>query len=323
MWADINKIENCTSCVAITIDNTKATPLLIKDTWIYRDDGASIIASASNSIQIDPPAVFIVETGVSGLTTAESNKLLALDTSNLDAAISTRATPTNITDAQTAIIAEVDANETKIDALETKAQADARQALLIAEHDSTQSDISSLNDLSTADIDARLSAYDMPTKAEMDAQTVDLKGSGDKDLTEVFNNTPDLSSVWTNPTRTLTAGTKDAEIDAIKASTDNLPANPASTTDVTDAQAAIIAEIDANESDLTALTTSIDTLLKFHNNVTKFFGSDGTTETKQGNAFFMTVYDDDGTTPLKTIAFRNETNTPIKLSNATRYVRTV
>ena len=54
------------------------------------------------------------------------------------------ATPTNVTDAQTAIIAQVDANETKIDLLETKTQADARQALLIAEHDATQAAITTV-----------------------------------------------------------------------------------------------------------------------------------------------------------------------------------
>jgi len=38
--------------------------------------------------------------------------------------------------------------------------------------------------------------------------------------------------VWSYHTRTLTAGTKDAEIDAIKERTDNLPDEPASYDDV-------------------------------------------------------------------------------------------
>ena len=46
----------------ITFDNTKTDPLIIKNCWINRDDGASIIAASSNSIQIDPPAVFISNT---------------------------------------------------------------------------------------------------------------------------------------------------------------------------------------------------------------------------------------------------------------------
>ena len=37
----------------------KSAPLRINNCWIDRDDGASIIATGSNSIQIDPPAVFV------------------------------------------------------------------------------------------------------------------------------------------------------------------------------------------------------------------------------------------------------------------------
>jgi len=51
-----------------------------------------------------------------------------------------------------------------------------------------------------------------------------IKGSGNRDLTEVYNNTPsiDPTSVWNHPSRTLTAGTKDSEIDSIKLKTDKL-----------------------------------------------------------------------------------------------------
>jgi hypothetical protein len=41
-----------------------------------------------------------------------------------------------------------------------------------------------------------------------------------------------VGDVWAAPSRTLTAGTKDAEIDAIKGKTDNLPIDPASDTQV-------------------------------------------------------------------------------------------
>jgi hypothetical protein len=63
-----------------------------------------------------------------------------------------------------------------------------------------------------------------------------LKGASNKDLTEVFENTPsiDPTSVWTHPDRTLTEGTKDAEIDAIKERTDNLPDNPTDVSNLVD-----------------------------------------------------------------------------------------
>jgi hypothetical protein len=74
-WPQVNRITNVTSKAAITWDNTKSTPLQINNLWADRDDGVSIIAAGSNSIQINPPAVFVQETGVSGLTSAESAKL--------------------------------------------------------------------------------------------------------------------------------------------------------------------------------------------------------------------------------------------------------
>jgi len=62
-WPQINKITNVTSKVSITFDNTKSTPLRIDNCWIDKDNGSSIIATTSNSIQIDPPAVFVAQAG--------------------------------------------------------------------------------------------------------------------------------------------------------------------------------------------------------------------------------------------------------------------
>ena len=86
-----------------------------------------------------------IETGVSGLTNQESARLLET------------ATETNVLDSQAAIIAQVNANESKIDLLETKTQADNRQATLIAEHDATQAGIAGLNNLSAGQIRSELS----------------------------------------------------------------------------------------------------------------------------------------------------------------------
>ena len=58
VWSQINRITNATNKVAITFDNIKSLPLKINNCWIDREDGVSIISPTSNSIQIDPPAVF-------------------------------------------------------------------------------------------------------------------------------------------------------------------------------------------------------------------------------------------------------------------------
>ena len=77
-WPQINRISVRTETRAITFDNTRTQPLIITGAWINRDDGTSIISTNSNSIQIDPPAVFVQETTASGLTSDESGKLDAI-----------------------------------------------------------------------------------------------------------------------------------------------------------------------------------------------------------------------------------------------------
>jgi len=61
--------------------------------------------------------------------------------------------------------------DAKLDLLETQAGADARQVLLIAEHDATQSDIAALasTSLTAADVAAELTTYDAATQADLDA----------------------------------------------------------------------------------------------------------------------------------------------------------
>ena len=77
-WPQINKITNVSSNVSMTFDNTKSAPLRINNCWIDKDDGSSIIATASNSIQIDPPAVFVAQAGSSGLTPEQATELTAV-----------------------------------------------------------------------------------------------------------------------------------------------------------------------------------------------------------------------------------------------------
>jgi hypothetical protein len=74
-WEGINSIRINSSIVNVTLDNTKSSPLILTGGRLFRSDGLTIIASGSNSIQVDYDPVYTVETGVSGLTAAESNKL--------------------------------------------------------------------------------------------------------------------------------------------------------------------------------------------------------------------------------------------------------
>jgi hypothetical protein len=146
-WENINSIKVNTATVDMKLDNTKASPLTLTGGRLYRDDGATIIASTSNSLQVDYDPVYVVETGgggggggddaatiytyftssgrqdtfkadVSGLATQVS-----VDTidANVDAILIDTGTtlPASITALQTAVISEVDANEAKIDTITT------------------------------------------------------------------------------------------------------------------------------------------------------------------------------------------------------------
>jgi hypothetical protein len=61
----------------IHLDNVSAIPLRVIGGYLYRRDGGTVIAPLSNSIQMDPGKAYSIETGVSGLTPSESDKLTA------------------------------------------------------------------------------------------------------------------------------------------------------------------------------------------------------------------------------------------------------
>lgn len=75
-----------TALVDVKLDNQSAEPCVIGGGRIYRDDGASVIASGSNSLQIDPDKVYALATSAAP-TVAEiraemdsnSTKLAAID----------------------------------------------------------------------------------------------------------------------------------------------------------------------------------------------------------------------------------------------------
>lgn len=75
-------------------------------------------------------------------------------------------------------------------------------------------------------------------------------------------------------------------------------------------------------------TGSIDVLLnllqliiKYHDNKTSFLNDTKTSTVPQKDAYYMVVYDDDETTPLKTISFVDVNNLPTVLTEATGYIK--
>lgn len=68
---DVLNYQVNTSVVDLKLDNIGSLPVVIADAYIYRDDGATIIASLSPSIQIDPKRAYGV--GISGAKIFNTN----------------------------------------------------------------------------------------------------------------------------------------------------------------------------------------------------------------------------------------------------------
>lgn len=88
----------------IKLDNVAAFPVRVVGGYLSRRDGSTVIAPLSHSIQMDPGKAYAIETGVSGLTADEGNKLnqislLALETTAQSAASAAAAAAVQATEA--------------------------------------------------------------------------------------------------------------------------------------------------------------------------------------------------------------------------------
>ena len=83
---------------SIQLDNVKTTALKVTEGLWLRKDGGEIIAPTSNTVVWVPNDRVYQgpETGTSGLTPSESNKLMGLNTTNLDVPVSSRATKQDV-----------------------------------------------------------------------------------------------------------------------------------------------------------------------------------------------------------------------------------
>jgi hypothetical protein len=78
VWENVNSVRVVTAIAGITLDNKKVTPLIIEGGRMYRDDGTTVIASASNSIHIDYDPVYTIDgSGSSVWSEAEKDGVVA------------------------------------------------------------------------------------------------------------------------------------------------------------------------------------------------------------------------------------------------------
>jgi hypothetical protein len=146
-----------TSMINLKLDNTNVAPVIIGGGRLYHDDGSTVIAAASNSIQMDPDRVYTIETGTSGLTGPESALLADIapikaktdnlptdpaDQSILAAAIAAIPAAPSASTVATAVRSELSVELARVDVAtstrESEAAASGRAATSQAEHDETQ-----------------------------------------------------------------------------------------------------------------------------------------------------------------------------------------
>ena len=70
---------------------------------------------------------------------------------------------------------------------------------------------------------------------------------------------------------------------------------------------------------ITSISATVELVRKYHDNNTVFLAADGVTQTTQSLAYSTVTFDDDGTTPLKTVSFRNAADIATALPDATGY----
>lgn len=194
------------------------------------------------------------------------------------------ATPLDVTSAKTAVIERVVTNENKIDNLSLD-EVELHNALdTYVNKNDFKADTSSL--ATQASITA-LNDFNPATDIVANVALVDTTTSN-SDMRGTDNAITTLSGIATS-----------AEIGAL---------NDVSVSDI-------------ESSTVIAKQSVLDTLVDYHDNTTKFFGQDGTTEVTQDLAYKVKTYAADGITVLKTIEFRDAGGFNAKLPEATSYVK--
>jgi hypothetical protein len=181
-------------------------------------------------------------------------------------------TPTNVTDAQTAIISEIDDNEAKIDTIDTIVDAIKVKTDTLVNTDLTgvalSSDIASLNDF-----DPSTDAVANVTLVDTTTANTDMRGT-DSANTVVPNNS-NIASILSDTNQLQTkVDIVDSNIDAIKTKTDTLVNTDltgiALTTDVTGSETVISNLIAAlNNISAAEVNTEVDTALSDYDGPTK------------------------------------------------------
>ncbi len=230
-----------------TIDSN--VDAILVDTGTTLDGKLNTIDTNVDAILVDTAEIGVAGAGLTALATQAS-----VDTidSNVDAIL--------------VDTAEIGAAGAGLTALATQASVDTIDtnvdAILVDTGTTLPGQISGLNDLSSADVnaacDTALSDYDAPTKAEMDAAFTEIKGaswSSGTDTLEAIRDRGDAA--WLTG-----AGGSAPTVEAIRAEIDSNSTQLAAI--LTDTGTTIPAQLSNNETTVNTISTKMDEVHKIH-----------------------------------------------------------
>lgn len=297
-WESLNSIKIEVAMCDLKLDNVKVNPLQITGGRLYRSDGTTVIASGSNSIQIDYEPVYIGNAD-------DITEIKATIDANLDTTVSSRSTQTSVDNLNNLSASDVATELATYDA-PTKAEMDAGFSALNnfdpasdtvtvgstsedsivdkvwdevidnANHNTAKSAGKRLRQAGTSlsaegtvdDPSPTVSSFitdltQTNTSFYADQTMIFLSGDleGQARLITSYNGTTKVVT-FDEPWTVAPADTDEFEIkaDHVHPVTE-IQEGLATSANVTDAQTDIILEIDANEAKIDTLDTNLDTLV--------------------------------------------------------------
>jgi hypothetical protein len=239
--------------------NITGRPALIRDDEVSiefpRTDGGKIILNPSINVVVATVTTSgdVVVTGdltdIESAITAAKNSIKGDDDRDLTEVYDNAGGGGGATAEEVRI--EMDANSTQLAAIKSKTDNlptdPADQSQVEAKIDAQTIDLKGSSDKDLTQVFDNSPTIDLTDVTDaIDAQTAELKGASDKDLTQVFDNTPSVD-----------LGTMPADV-TIKSKTDNLPSDPAGVSDLPADKGTEIDAIKAKTDNLPASPASSD-----------------------------------------------------------------
>lgn len=274
-------------------------------------ESSTVLAKTADVTSLETNVIFEIdanETKIDTLTTNVSNLPVPLTSaqvrSEADDALVAYDGPTKaeLDTAESNITTEVNTNETKIDLLETKAQADTRQTALIAEHDDTQVQISNIDNYD-----------DTVLIGKVDSIQTDLTAQNDITVSEVVTGMQAVADDFKATSTTVDLTPIQSVVDDILIDTNELQINQGNwdtaTGFSTHSESDVVTSLQLVADDFKADSVSVD-LAPVQTVVDAILVDTNELQTNQGNWLTATGFSTHSASDVWSVASRELTSLP-------------